>query len=94
MSQTPEQFLYDVRCAGCGRQIGVSSVRKYGIFCDAFDAWDFGVSDTEQRDAVVEAITRDTDRPQAEVAREFGFSRQRMYQLRSDRDIRKTAASK
>jgi len=94
MSTTPEQFLYDVRCAGCGRQIGVSVARKYGVFDDQFCAWDFGVSASEQRDAVVEAITRDTDRPQAEVARDFGFSRQRMYQLRSGRDVRRIAAGK
>ncbi|WP_020142214.1 hypothetical protein [Terracoccus sp. 273MFTsu3.1] len=94
MSTTPEGFLYEVRCAGCARQVGVSRVSKYGVFCDEFDAWDFGVSNTEQRDAVVEAIIRDTDKSQAEVAREFGFTRQRMYQLRSNRDIRKTAAAK
>lgn len=93
MSTTPEQFLYEVRCAGCGRLIGVSGARKYGVFCDEFDAWDFGVSNTEQRDAVVEALIRDTDRKQAEIARDFGFTRQRMYQLRATRDIRKVAAS-
>lgn len=93
MSTTPEQFLYEVRCAGCSSLMGVSSARKYGVFHDAFCAWDFGVSSTEQRDAVVEAIIRDFDRSQAEVARDFGFTRQRMYQLRANRDIRKVAKS-
>jgi hypothetical protein len=93
MSTTPEGFLYEVRCAGCGGQMGVSAARKYGIFHDAFCAWDFGVSNTEQRDAVVEALLRDTDRAHADVAREFGFTRQRIYQLRANRDVRKVANS-
>jgi hypothetical protein len=91
MSTVPEQFLFEVRCAGCSRLIGVSVARKYGLFCDPFDAWDFGCSATEQRDAIIEALWRDTDRPQADIARDFNVTRQRLYQLREARDVRKIA---
>lgn len=86
-------FLYEIRCATCQRSIGVSLVKKFGIYCDAFCAQDIAAVEEEGRDAVIEAILRDTDIPAAEIARRFGFSRQRIYQLKDSRDLRKQVQS-
>jgi len=88
-----DTFLYDVRCSSCRRKIGVTQTQKWGIYCDEFCAQDVPAVEHEARDAVIEALARDTDTPLARVAAKFGLARQRVYQLLAARDLRKEAAA-
>lgn len=84
-------ILQDVRCASCRRRVGVSGVSKWGVFCDGFCAGDLPAAEHEMRDAVIEALMRDTDMPLSNIGRIFGVARQRMYQIRDYRDVRNAA---
>ena len=84
-------FLFDVRCSACGRLLGVTSAQKWGVYCDTFCAQDLPAVTEEARDAIIEAYHRDTDTPLAAVARWFGLTRQRIYQLLDNRDLAKLA---
>ena len=84
-----DSFIYDVRCPSCRRRVGVSATAKWGVYCDAFCAQDIPAVEHEGRDAVIEALTRDTDIPLARIGTMFGLARQRMYQIQNARDLRK-----
>jgi hypothetical protein len=82
-------FLYDVRCACCRARIGVSATQKWGLYCDEFCAQDIPAVEHEARDAVIEALIRDSDMPLATIGKKFDLVRQRMYQIAASRDLRK-----
>lgn len=85
-----DTFIYDVRCSGCRRKIAVSGTNKWGLYCDEFCAQDIPAVEHEGRDAVIESIMRDTDKPLAQIGIMFGLARQRMYQIEKSRDLRKS----
>lgn len=84
-----DTFLYDIRCSCCRRRIAVSMTSKWGLYCDEFCAQDIPAAEFEARDAVIEALDRDTDLPMAQIGKMFGLARQRMYQIQALRDLRK-----
>lgn len=82
-------FLQDVRCRGCRRQLGVSKTDNT-IFCDLSCAEDYPAASTEARDALVEAVYLEHPHySYAQMGAMFEFSRQRAQQIISGRDIRK-----
>jgi hypothetical protein len=81
-------YLKDVRCRGCRRQLGVAKVDNT-IFCDRSCAEDFPASTTEARDALVEAVYLKGHYTYAKLGEMFAFSRQRGAQIVADRDLRR-----
>lgn len=88
------EFLRDVRCRGCHRQLGVAKV-DHVIFCDGDCASDYPAAATEARDALLEAvyldsIARGTRYTNMQLGEMFGITRQRAHQILRDRNIRRT----
>lgn len=84
----PALFLYDIRCAACHRMLGVSGKRKWAIYCDAFCAQDIPAVEEEARDAIIEAVLKDTEHSGATLGAIFDLTRQRVLYIAKDRDLR------
>ncbi len=84
-----DELLLDVRCVADRGKIGVSPTVRFACYHDEFCAWDIPAVAEEGRDAIIEALLRDTDTSVRAIADLFGFTRQRVYQLKDSRDLRK-----
>lgn len=84
------ELLRDVRCRGCLRQLGVGKDDRV-IYCDAQCANDFPASQTEARDALLEAVYLTHRYTFAKLGEMFGFSRQNAQQIVTKRDVRRVA---
>lgn len=82
--------MQQVRCRGCRRLLGVAP-SDYRIYCDEQCATDFPAVQSEDRDALIEAVFQSKSTVKALIAREFGISRQRVDQIIAQRDLRMPA---
>lgn len=79
--------MVEVRCRGCRRLLGVAPA-DFRIYCDTMCATDYPATTAEGRDALIEAMFRETGLSKSALARAFGISRQRVDQIIDQRTIR------
>jgi hypothetical protein len=83
------EYLQEIHCRGCRRIVGMARNDMSALYCDLSCVEDYPASNTEARDALMEAMYL-TQRPTlADLGKMFGFTRQRAHQIVSERDIRK-----
>lgn len=90
MTQPSSEYLTEVRCRGCRRLIGIAPI-DYRIYCDTICASDYPAGSNEDRDALIMAVYREEKVRLADLARRFGLTRQRLSQIRDERDLRKAS---
>ena len=73
--------LETVRCRGCGRSVGLANSAKYTVYCDSLCAEDYPLTNDEERDDLILALTLDLGRSRAELSALFGITRQRVDQI-------------
>lgn len=79
--------LEEVRCRCCRRLLGLAPANKR-IYCDEQCATDFPAVQSEDRDALIEAVFQCRSNVKALMAKEFGVSRQRIDQILAQRDLK------
>jgi hypothetical protein len=92
MPQTEKAELTEVRCRGCFRLVGIGrkmAKKEAPIYCDEQCFYDYPVSSTEARDALVEAVYYKGRYTYERLGEMFGFTRARAQQIVAKRDVRK-----
>lgn len=84
--RTERLAAFEIRCRGCRRRLGVGPA-DFRIYCDEFCAGDYPAMAQEDREALMEAIYRETYPSKAALGRMFSISRQRVDQILASRDI-------